>query len=137
MDSEDRFSFILSGSQKLAARIRAPQNEPLKQRIGFSHNLRALTIDDAQAYVRFHLQRAEGPADLFTDTAAHMIFHLAKGLPRVMNQIALLALIRAAIHREASSISVTIAASVLSRSPIKISSSLASLSSIQVLPSFA
>jgi type II secretory pathway predicted ATPase ExeA len=100
MDSEDRFSCILSGSQKLAARMRAPQNEPLKQRIGFSHNLRAFTIDDAQAYVRFHLERAEGPAELFTDNAVQMIFHLAKGLPRVMNQIALLALIRAAIGRK-------------------------------------
>lgn len=99
MDSEDRVSFILSGSQKLAARIRAPQNESLKQRIGFSHQLRGLTVDDARAYLRFHLERAEGPAELFTDSAVQSIFHLARGLPRVINQIALQALIRAAIRR--------------------------------------
>lgn len=99
MDSEDRFSFILSGSPKLAARIRAPQNEALRQRIGFSHNLRGFTIDDAHAYVTFHLERAEGPKDLFTEGAIQLIFHLAKGLPRVINQIALQGLIRAAIRR--------------------------------------
>lgn len=99
MDSEDRFSFILSGTQKLALRLKEPQNEALKQRIVFSHNLRGFTIDDTRNYVRFHLQRAEAPKELFTDNAIQMIFHLAKGLPRVINQIALQALIHAAISR--------------------------------------
>jgi len=99
MDSEDRFSFILSGTQKLALRLKEPQNEALKQRIVFSHHLRAFTIDDARNYVRFHLKRAEAPKDLFTDNAIQMIFHLAKGLPRVINQIALQTLIQAAIKR--------------------------------------
>ena len=99
MDSQDRFSFIVSGSQKLATRIREPQNESLKQRIAFSHNLRGFTVDDARQYVCFHLERAEGPAELFAENAVQTIFHLAKGLPRVINQIALQALIRAAIRR--------------------------------------
>ncbi len=98
MDSEDRFSFILSGSQRLALRIREPQNEALRQRIAFSHNLRGFTIDDARNYIHFHLERAEGPKELLADNAIQMIFHLAKGLPRVMNQLALQALIRAAIQ---------------------------------------
>ena len=99
MDSEDKFSFILSGSQKLATRLKQPQNEALRQRIVFAHSLRGFTIDDARNYIRFHLHRSEGPKDLFTDAAVQLIFHLAKGLPRVINQIALQALIRAAIRR--------------------------------------
>lgn len=99
MDSEDRFSFILSGTQKLALRLKEPQNEALKQRIVFSHNLRGFTIDDARNYVRFHLQRVEAPKNLFADNAIQIIFHLAKGLPRVINQIALQTLIQAAIRR--------------------------------------
>jgi len=99
MDSEDRFSFILSGSQKLASRLKQPQNEPFRQRIVFTHNLRAFTIDDTRNYVRFHLERSEGPKELFTDTAVQLIFHLAKGLPRVINQIALQSIIRAAIRK--------------------------------------
>lgn len=99
MDSEDRFSFILSGAQKLALRLKEPQNEALKQRIVFSHNLRGFTIDDARNYVRFHLQRVEAPKNLFADNAIQIIFHLAKGLPRVINQIALQSLIQAAIKK--------------------------------------
>lgn len=97
MDSDDRVSFILSGTHKLAARIRSGQNESLKQRIGFSHQLTGFTIDDAIAYVQFHLDRAEAPAKLFSSNAVKTIFHYAKGLPRVINQIAIQALIRAAI----------------------------------------
>ena len=100
MDSQDRCSFILSGSQRLAARIRLPQNESLKQRIGFSHPLRGFTIDDAVDYVKFHLKRAEAPAELFTANAVKTIFHHGQGLPRVINQIALQALIRAAVKGE-------------------------------------
>jgi general secretion pathway protein A len=99
MDSEDRFSFILSGSQKLASRLKQPQNEAFRQRIVFSHNLRAFTIDDARNYVRFHLERCEGPKELFTEAAIQLIFHVAKGLPRVINQVALQAIIRGAIRK--------------------------------------
>jgi type II secretory pathway predicted ATPase ExeA len=99
MDSEDRFSFILSGSQKLAIRLKQPQNEAFRQRIVFAHNLRGFTIEDARNYIRFHMERAEGPKQLFSDAAVQLIFHLAKGLPRVINQIALQAIIRAAIRR--------------------------------------
>ena len=98
MDSEDRFSFILSGSQKLASRLKQPQNEAFRQRIVFAHTLRAFTIEDARNYVRFHLERCEGPKELFTEGAVQLIFHVAKGLPRVINQIALQSIIRAAIR---------------------------------------
>jgi type II secretory pathway predicted ATPase ExeA len=37
--------------------------------------------------------------NLFADNAIQIIFHLAKGLPRVINQIALQTLIQAAIRR--------------------------------------
>lgn len=99
MDSEDRFSFILSGSEKLASRLKQPQNEAFRQRIVFSHTLRAFTIDDARNYVRFHLERCEGPKELFTEGAIQLIFHVAKGLPRVINQVALQAIIRGAIRK--------------------------------------
>lgn len=99
MDSEDRFSFILSGSQKLASRLKQPQNEAFRQRIVFTHNLRAFTIDDARSYVRFHLERCDGPKELFTEGAVGLIFHVAKGLPRVINQVALQAIIRAATRK--------------------------------------
>ena len=98
MDSEDRFSFILSGSQKLALKLKEPQNEAFRQRIVFSHSLTSFSIDDARSYIRFHMERSEGPKELFTDEAIQLIFQMAKGLPRVINQIALQAIIRAAVR---------------------------------------
>ena len=38
------------------------------------------------------------PKELFTDEAIQLIFQMAKGLPRVINQIALQAIIRAAVR---------------------------------------
>ena len=99
MDSEDRFSFILSGSQRLALRLKQPQNEAFRQRIVFSHNLRSFSVDDARKYISFHMERSEGPKELFADDAIQLIFQLAKGLPRVINQIALQTIIRAAVRR--------------------------------------
>jgi type II secretory pathway predicted ATPase ExeA len=99
MDSEDRFSFILSGSQRLALKLKQPQNEAFRQRIVFSHSLRSFSIEDARNYIRFHMQRCEGPGELFTDEAIQLIFHLARGLPRLINQVALQAIIRAAVRR--------------------------------------
>jgi general secretion pathway protein A len=99
MDSEDRSSFILSGSQRLALKLKQPQNEAFRQRVVFSHSLRGFSIDDARNYIRFHIARSEGPKDLFTDEAIQLIFQMAKGLPRVINQIALQTIIRAAVLR--------------------------------------
>jgi type II secretory pathway predicted ATPase ExeA len=98
MDSLDHCSFILSGSNRLAQRLRSHTNEALRQRVNFSHQLRGFTIDDALEYVRFHLKRAEAPEALFSDDAVQLIFHYSKGLPRVINQIALQALIRGTIR---------------------------------------
>jgi type II secretory pathway predicted ATPase ExeA len=98
MDSEDKFSFILSGSQRLALRIKQPHNEAFRQRIVFSHSLRSFSIDDARKYISFHLERSEGPKELFSEDAIQLIFQMAKGLPRVINQIALQTIIRATVR---------------------------------------
>ncbi len=50
--------------------------------------------------IHFHLKRAEAPTELFADNAIKAIFHRAKGLPRRINQIAIHALIRAAVLRK-------------------------------------
>ena len=97
MDSEDRFSVILLGSQHFTWRIKQPQNKTLKQRISYSFPLRGFTLDEIKEYVQFHLKRAEGPSDLFHAGAIRLLFQIAQGLPRVINQLASHALIQAAI----------------------------------------
>jgi len=100
MDSEDRFSLILAGTQQFTARIRQAQNKTLKQRINYSFPLKGFTLKEASDYVYFHLNRAEGPQDLFNTGAVKLLFQISQGFPREINQLASHALIQAAIKRK-------------------------------------
>jgi general secretion pathway protein A len=100
MDSEDRFSLILTGTQKFTARIRQAQNKTLKQRINYSFPLKGFTLKEATDYVQFHLNRAEGPNDLFNPAAVKLLFQISQGFPREINQLASHALIQAAVKRK-------------------------------------
>jgi type II secretory pathway predicted ATPase ExeA len=100
MDSEDRFSIILCGTDTLQSRLRDHQSCSFRQRITFCHTLRPFTVDDARAYIEFHLKRAEGPLDIFTDGAVASLFHLARGVPRIINQVAIQSLIQATIQKK-------------------------------------
>jgi type II secretory pathway predicted ATPase ExeA len=64
--------------RKKSFRIRNPQNDSLKQRISFSHQLRGFTLDDALDYVRFHLDRCEAPPELLTENAIKTLFQFLK-----------------------------------------------------------
>lgn len=100
MDSEDRFSLILAGTQQFTRRIRQAQNKTLKQRVNYSFALKGFTLKEATDYVRFHMNRAEGPQDLFHTGAVKLLFQLSQGFPRVINQLASHALIQAAVKRK-------------------------------------
>ena len=98
LDSEDRFSVLLSGTDDLLRILRDPRLEPLRSRIGYASTLRPFGMEDARSYVAFHLARAGVRADLFTDDAVRRLFHASLGKPRSMNQLALQALIHAAVE---------------------------------------
>lgn len=98
MDREDRFSLILSGESNLASRLKAPQNHALHQRVSYAHYLRGFSLEDTKRYVKFHLERSDGPPGLFHENAVTKIFQLSKGYPRVINQLAVHSLIQAAIR---------------------------------------
>jgi len=99
-DCEERFSLILSGTPSFTSRLRQPRNRTLQQRIRFSFSLKGLTIEESKAYVQFHLQRAEGPSDLFSPGTITLLFQASHGFPRVINQLASHALIQAAIKKK-------------------------------------
>ena len=100
MDSEDRFSLILAGTQQFTARIRQARNKTLKQRINYSFALKGFTLKEASDYVHFHVTRAEGPKDLFHPSAVKLLFQISQGFPREINQLASHALIQAAVKRK-------------------------------------
>lgn len=99
LDSEDRFSILLTGTDDLLRTLREPTVEPLRTRITYAQPLRPFSLEDTRNYVTFHVKRsAPTRPDLFTDDAARRLFHASQGRPRSINQLALQSLIQAAVE---------------------------------------
>lgn len=98
LDSEDRFSVLITGTDELLRTLRDPRLQPLCSRVGYARPLRPFTLEDTRNYVMFHLTRADGPKELFSDQATTVLFHASVGTPRSINQLALQALIQAAVE---------------------------------------
>ncbi len=98
LDAETRFSVLLASTEPLLNTLREPLLEPLVNRFTYVAALRPFSIEDTRNYVRFHLQHAGARDEVFSDTAVTTLFHAAKGVPRAINQVALQALIHAAVH---------------------------------------
>jgi type II secretory pathway predicted ATPase ExeA len=97
LDGEDRFSILLAGTDALLTVLRNADLQPLVTRIVFAQQLRPFGLDDTRAYVRYQLERADVSPRLFTDDAVKRIFQTSQGKPRSINQIALQAMISAAV----------------------------------------
>ena len=98
LDAEDRFSVIISGIESLLEVLELGILEPLRSRFAFAQSLRPFGLEDTGNYISFHIQRAEGPKDLFSDEAVKTIFQHSQGRPRSINQLAVGALIQAAVQ---------------------------------------
>ena len=96
--AEGRFSLLLAGTDELSTTLRHPGLDSLRSRIGYALALRAFSLEDTRNYVRFHLKRAGGNDGLFSDDAVRRVFQASQGKPRHINQVALQALVQAAVE---------------------------------------
>jgi len=98
LDAEDRFSVLVSGIESLLQVLELGLLEPLRSRFSFAQSLKPFCIEDTRNYIRFHLDRADGDKDLFSDDAVRRVFQASQGRPRNINQLCLGALILAAVQ---------------------------------------
>lgn len=98
LDAADHFSVLVVGTEAVLDTLRAPQLASLRSRFSYAAQLRPFTIEDTRNYVRFHLQTAGVADTLFSDDAVREIFLASGGAPRAVNQLALQALISAAVQ---------------------------------------
>lgn len=98
LDAEDKFSLIVSGIEGLLQVLELGFLEPLRSRFSFGHSLRPFGLEDTRNYIRFHIERAEGDLNLFSDEAIKKIFHTSQGRPRTINQLCVGALILGAMQ---------------------------------------
>jgi type II secretory pathway predicted ATPase ExeA len=98
LDSEDRFSVLLSGTDALVQLLGHDSLASMRSRFLFTSVLRPFGFEDTLNYLRFHLKRAELDAKLFSETAAKRLFQASQGRPRNINQLAVQAMIQAAVQ---------------------------------------
>ncbi len=98
LDADDRFSVLISGTEALLKTLRQPQLESLRTRFAYAEALRPFSVEDTRNYVRFHVQYAGARDDILSDAAMTALFHASQGVPRAINQLALQALITAAVR---------------------------------------
>lgn len=88
-DDEKLMSVIIAGQPELAERLNQRELRQLKQRVALRCELRALTQQEAEAYVAGRIRAAGGVgAAVFTREAVALIHQAARGLPRTINVIA-------------------------------------------------
>ena len=98
LDREDRFSILMTGTEALLRILRHHDLDSLRSRIGYAQPLRPFSLEDTRNYIHFHLKRADADAKIISDPAAKRIFQASQGKPRSINQLALQALIQAAVQ---------------------------------------
>ncbi|MGI1944245.1 ExeA family protein [Shewanella glacialipiscicola] len=80
---------VLFAQPELDERLKRQEFRQLRQRITFSYNLRPLTLDETDAYIRHRLAIAGRAGEaLFTSRETRKIAHASRGIPRLINILA-------------------------------------------------
>jgi general secretion pathway protein A len=95
-DSRLAVVLILVGTPELAHRLSQANMEEVRQRLLFSYTLKGLKRDEVGPYLKARLQAAGCERDLFSPELSDEVHKHTNGLPRLVNQLANLALVAAA-----------------------------------------
>jgi len=97
LDRRSPFALVLVGQPLLRDRIAEPQHYALWQRIGVRLRLRPLTQEEVPSFLDRHLKAAgyKKKTSLFEPQAIADLFHHSRGIPRLVQNIALDAMLDA------------------------------------------
>ncbi len=85
---EKILQIVLSGQPELGQKLSNPVLRQLRQRIGINCRLLPLSRDEVTEYINYRLQAAGSPdLKLFTREAEDQIYHLSRGIPRLVNVV--------------------------------------------------
>ena len=88
-DRRSPFSLVLCGQPLLRDRLAEPRHLALAQRIGVKIRLRPLTEPEVGTFLGLHLQAVGADAALFDAQAIATVFHHSRGIPRLVQNLAL------------------------------------------------
>lgn len=95
MDRTAPFCLLLLGQPALRHQLRRGTFAALDQRIGLRYTITGLDQTETGSYVKHHLELAGRSDTLFSDDAIALIHTVSRGLPRLINNLAVQSLIAA------------------------------------------
>ncbi len=95
MDAAAPFTLLLLGQPSLRRRLRLGSFVALDQRIGLRYAIGGLDAAETASYIAHHLALAGRSDRLFSDDAVALIHQVSRGLPRVVNNLAVQSLVAA------------------------------------------
>lgn len=94
-DRRSPFVLVLVGQPLLKERLGEPQHYALAQRLGVRLRLRPLTEAEVPLFVERHLKAAGARKNPFEAEALTALFHHTRGIPRLVQNLALAAMLTA------------------------------------------
>jgi type II secretory pathway predicted ATPase ExeA len=96
LDKQSPFALVLAGQPLLRERLAEPQHYALAQRITVRVRIRPLTDSEVALFLDKHLRSAGAKTNLFEPDAVTLLFQHSRGVPRIVQNLALGALMAAA-----------------------------------------
>lgn len=94
-DSREELMLLLAGQPQMETSLRLGINEALAQRIVLRVRLASLGREEAEKYLLHRLARAGRTAPLFTADGMEALFRASRGVPRMIDRVAEVALLLA------------------------------------------
>jgi type II secretory pathway predicted ATPase ExeA len=101
-DRKSPLALILVGQPVLRLRLKSPDFESLSQRLRYRFRVEGLSQDETADYINRRLLAAGLAANLFPQEVIQFLFHITEGLPRRINNLCSLALLRARAEKRAT-----------------------------------
>ena len=101
MDQTAPFCLLLLGQPTLRRRLRQSPLAALDQRIALRYAIAGLDASETNSHIQHHLALAGRSDTLFSDDAVALIHEVSRGLPRLINNLAVQALIAAFATKKA------------------------------------
>ena len=92
-DRRSPFALVLGGQPLLRERLAEPQHYALAQRLGVRLRLRPLNESEVPLFVERHLKAAGARKNPFEPDATTALFHHTRGIPRLVQNVALAAML--------------------------------------------
>lgn len=93
MDSKNPFVLILAGLPYFLDKLSLNQNQALNQRVVMKYSLSPLTKEEVEEYIKHQLELAGVNHPIFSPQAIEAISLRSKGLPRMINNLAVSSLL--------------------------------------------